>query len=409
MYNRFEGQRTDFLRFAYTTERGKPLPRRDPILSSLRFAIHVLKRKQPAAISLFSGAGGMDLGVTQAEFDIKACVEIDRHCCATLRENIRRSKQNTFVYEQDIRTLSPATLMMDTGLKAGSLDLLFGGSPCQSFSQIGKQLALGDDRGLLLFQIVEFAKALRPRAIMVEQVKGLLSAKDEHGNKGGVFSRFVDDLDALGYVPRWRLMMAADYGIPQLRQRVFIVATQKPDGFQFPEPTHAKPENCNNLFALIPYETVGPAIQGLPDPIVKTNTSEVPDNSHYDVTPKRDKERIHGVPEGQYLASQLQLPAEQRCRLGPKDTTKFLRLDRNKPANTLRGGEIFFHPTEDRYLTPREYMRIHGYPDSYVLRGPVRGRSGTVRDLDQHRQIGNSVPPPLAKAIADEIRKTLNG
>ncbi|MBQ2175220.1 MAG: DNA cytosine methyltransferase, partial [Alphaproteobacteria bacterium] len=70
--------------------------------------------------------------------------------------------------------------------------------------------------------------------------------------------------------------------------------------------------------------------------------------------------------------------------------------------------EIFYHPTEDRYLTPREYMRIHGFPDNYVLRGPIRRRSGSVKDLDQHRQIGNSVPPPLAKVVATKIKEVIS-
>lgn len=117
--------------------------------------------------------------------------------------------------------------------------------------------------------------------------------------------------------------------------------------------------------------------------------------------------RIHGVPEGAHLAAQHHLPAEQRCNLTKKDTTKFRRLSRNDLALTLRCGEIFFHPTEDRYLTPREYMRLHGYPDDYVLKGPIRGRSGRVRNLDQHRQIANSVPPPVAKTIGKEILRTI--
>ena len=158
-------------------------------------------------------------------------------------------------------------------------------------------------------------------------------------------------------------------------------------------------------FNLPPYVTVGEAINDLGEPVVKTDTSIIPDDSHYDVTPRRDRERIHGVPEGKNLSSHL--PKEQIGGLTKKDTTKFLRLDRNKPSNTLRGGEIFFHPTADRYLTPREYMRIHGYPDTYVLRGPIRGRTGTVKDLDQHRQVGNSVPPPLAKAIATKIKEII--
>lgn len=359
------------------------------------------------AISLFSGAGGMDVGVLQAGFDIKACVEIDKNCCATLRENIKRKKRNTLVYEGDIRELSPGTILEEIELQAGQVDLLFGGPPCQAFSQIGKQKSLEDERGLLLYQMIRYAEAIQPRAIMMEQVKGLLTAKDLSGKSGGVFESFVAQLEEMDYVPKWRVMLAAQYGVPQLRERVFIVATKKPNGFKFPEPTHDKLERCDSLFALLPYTTVGEAIKGIRNPVRKGETSEIPDDSHYDVTPARDRERIHGVPEGKNLSSQTQLPKEQICGLTKKDTTKFLRLDRNKPSNTLRGGEIFYHPTEDRYLTPREYMRIHGYPDDYVLRGPIRGRTGTVRDLDQHRQIGNSVPPPLARAIAEKVKEVL--
>ena len=359
------------------------------------------------AFSIFSGAGGMDIGVMQAGFEILACIELDHNCCDTLRENIKRENRETKVYEGDIRTFSPKSIMNDLSIKEGHVDLLFGGPPCQAFSQIGKQLSLQDDRGMLLYQVLRYVEALKPHAIMMEQVKGLLTAKDLNGNPGGVFNSFIEKLEALGYVPKWKVMLAAEYGVPQLRERVILVATRKPNGFVFPSPTHASPERCSGLFALLPYVTVGDVINDLEEPLQKTDTSTIPDNSHYDVTPKRDRERIHGVPEGKNLSSQLQLPIEQRGRLTKKDTTKFLRLNRSRPSNTLRGGEIFYHPIADRYLTPREYMRIHGFPDDYVLRGPIRGRTGTVKDLDQHRQVGNAVPPPLAKSVALQIKEIM--
>lgn len=364
-------------------------------------------KSELTAISLFSGAGGMDIGVQQAGFDILACVELDKNCCDTLRENIAREKRSTRVFEGDIKEFSPDSILNELDKKPGEIDLLFGGPPCQAFSQIGKQLSLYDDRGVLLFQIIRYAKVIRPRAIMVEQVKGLLSAKNLDGKKGGVFEDFINELENMGYVPKWRIMLAADYGVPQLRERVFIVATRKPNGFQFPYPSHSQPSDTMSLFSLPPYVTVGEVISDLSKPTRKDESSIIPDNSHYDVTPKRDRERIHGVAEGKNLSSQTHLPKEQIGGLTKKDTTKFLRLSRSKPSNTLRGGEIFYHPIEDRYLTPREYMRIHGYPDSYVLRGPIRGRTGTVKDLDQHRQIGNSVPPPLAHAIAEKVKEII--
>ncbi|MDD4622472.1 MAG: DNA cytosine methyltransferase, partial [Kiritimatiellae bacterium] len=111
--------------------------------------------------------------------------------------------------------------------------------------------------------------------------------------------------------------------------------------------------------------------------------------------------------EGCFLAGTADAPLTLKCNLTKKDTTKYRRLHRLEPSLTLRCGEIFFHPLEDRYLTPREYLRIHSYPDSHVLCGPIRGRTGTVKNLDQHRLVANSVPPPLARAIAEQIIKVV--
>ena len=290
------------------------------------------------------------------------------------------------------------------------MDLLFGGPPCQSFSLAGKQLGLCDERGPLLFEIIRFAEIIKPKVILLEQVKGLLSSKGEKNRRGEIFETFLTKLENIGYTPKWRVIMAADFGIPQLRERLFVVATRGRNGFQFPEKTHTPVEKCNDLFALKPYASAGKVINGLGNPSPKVRGQTIYDrkDSHVDVTPERDRERIAQVPEGSYLSAQVHLGEELRRGLSPKDTTKYLRLHRGRPSNTLRCGEIFFHPTENRYLTPREYMRIHGYPNSYCLKGPIRSRTGTVRNLDQHRQVANSVPPPLAKILGTQIARYLN-
>lgn len=365
-----------------------------------------MARRLMTAISLFSGAGGMDIGVGQAGFEVLACVEIDPHCCETLRSAATRERRKTRIIEDDIRSVKPHQLMGDLNLKPGELDLLCGGPPCQAFSQIGKRQCLDDERGMLLFEMTRFAEVLRPKAILIEQVKGLLNAPSPDGRMGGVFELLLDKLQALDYVPKWKVIVAADYGVPQMRQRVFIVSTLKPNGFEFPPSTHGSSKLAGSLFPLPRYTTVGEALKGLGKAHV-SNGHAPPEDSHLDVTPEGDRRRIHGVPEGSHLAKELHLPAEQRCNLTKKDTTKFRRLSRSEPSITLRCGEIFFHPTEDRYLTPREYMRLHGYPDDYYLKGPIRGRSGRVRYLDQHRQVANSVPPPVIRAIAESIRRTL--
>lgn len=359
------------------------------------------------AISLFSGAGGLDIGVKQAGFNILACVELDQNACDTLRAAVRRERKKTKVFEGDITAFSPEMILSSVKKNPGEVDLLFGGPPCQAFSLIGKQKALADERGMLLFQMIRYTKAIQPRVVMMEQVKGLLSAKDANGVRGGVFKMLLKDFSDLGYVVKFKVCLAADYGAAQLRERVILVATKDQNGFEFPLPLYQDPRSSDLFSNLPPWRTVGEALAGLgkPAPKVKgTTTYDASLRNHVDVTPERDRERIHYVPEGMYLASQADvLPKKIVGNLKPKDTTKYLRLHRGRPSNTLRCGEIFFHPTEDRYLTPREYMRIHGYPDDYLLMGPIRSRTGSVKNLDQHRQVANSVPPPLAYAVANQI------
>lgn len=354
-----------------------------------------------SALSLFSGAGGMDIGIRQAGFEVLACVEVDPHCCQTLQNAIKREGLKTILFEKDIRQIDPSQLKADLGFQAGELDLLSGGSPCQSFSQAGKHGSLDDERGMLLFEFVRFARALKPKVIVIEQVKGVLKALDQFGKVGGVFDSLISQIEELGYKVKVQIINSANYGVAQARERVFIVATESKTSFNFPLPTHGKSEIQFSLFPLRQCTTVGEALTGLDKP--SKDKDNQPEDSHIDITPAGDRRRIHGVPEGSFLARELHLPASQRCKLTKKDTTKFRRLSFSEPSLTLRCGEIFFHPIEDRYLTPREYMRIHGYLDDYFLKGPIRGRSGRVRHLDQHRQIANSVPPPVAYAIAKEV------
>lgn len=351
------------------------------------------------ALSIFSGCGGLDIGIEAAGFVNVASIEIDVHAATSLRNWYKKQGHKTEVIEKDIKEIDPNIFKKD------KIQLLHGGPPCQAFSLIGKRNSLEDPRGQLLFEIVRFAKVLLPQAILVEQVKGLLSAADETGQKGSVFKLFLRKLEELGYVPKWQVINAADFGIPQRRERLFVVATFGKNGFSFPNPTHSEEKRYLNLFPLKPYNTVGDAISDLPNPSRKGEGITFP--NHIDVTPDRDKERISYVPEGEHLASQKNAPSNIIMRLSKKDTTKFRRTSLNEPSLTLRGGEIFFHPTEDRYLTPREYLKIHTYPDDYELAGPVRCRSGSVKNLDQHRQVANSVPPKLAKLLALKIKEIL--
>jgi len=339
--------------------------------------------KQGLAISIFSGAGGLDVGVDQAGFRTICAIEKDPHCTDTLRANAKRGK---LIVELDVRAIDPAGLMGALGLSRGELSLLHAGPPCQPFSQAGKKKGIHDERGPLIFEVARFAEAALPEAILIEQVDGILKS-------GGVIEELLKRLKKLNYGVGLRVMNAADAGVPQIRRRLIITAMQ----------------NQNPALQMSiskPPPTVADAIRDLPKP-VSAEGEDASIENHIDKTPLRDRERISFVGEGSWLAKEKSAPPDIRRNLTRKDTTKFRRLAWNEPSLTLRCGEIFYHPRENRYLTPREYMRIQGFLDNYVLRGPIRGRTGQVTNLDQHRQVANSVPPPLAKRAAQAIKSQL--
>ncbi len=352
------------------------------------------------ALSIFSGCGGMDIGVESSGFQVVRAIEKDVFASDSLSSWYSKKGRKGIVLTDDIRNIDPEEYKDD------KIDLLFGGPPCQAFSLAGKRNALSDERGQLLFEVVRFAKAIKPKGLLIEQVKGLLSARDEEGNKGGVFQRFIKELSDLGYILKWQVLNAADYGIPQKRQRLFIVGTLGKNGFKFPNPTHTPESKRDLFFETKSYVGIASYLLDLPKPVPKGEKEEIP--NHVDVTPERDIERISYVPEGGHLAAQKGIaPDDVVMRLTKKDTTKYRRLKYTEPSLTLRGGEIFFHPIDDRYLTPREYLRIHTFPDDYELKGPIRSRSGSVKNLDQHRQVANSVPPQLAELVAKELIKAI--
>ncbi len=359
-----------------------------------------MERKR-TLISLFSGIAGFDSGLHKAGFEPVFCAEIDPNAQATLKLWLSQQRIKCPV-SGDVTQIDPLSLMKDLGLMSGDLDMLVGGPPCQSFSLIGKRDSLIDSRGLLLFEMVRYAAVFMPKVVLIEQVKGLKSASCLKNQKGGVLKNLIAGFQELGYTVSYSVLRAADFGVPQIRDRLFLIAS-KQRKFVFPQPTHFPTTSWstggtffNQL--LNPYRTVYDAISDLSPPVLKEQKENIP--NHVDVTPKRDRERINGVPEGECLARQFHLPSEQRQRLNPeKDTTKFRRASWHEPSLTLRGGEVFYHPSENRYLTPRECLRLHSFEDNHVLIGPIRGRCGTVKVLDQHRLVANSVPPMLAEVL----------
>ena len=209
------------------------------------------------AISLFSGAGGLDLGFARAGFDIRLAVEVDPAAVATLRRNWR----STTVITRPLEELSTGELLDRAGLSVGGVGVLFGGPPCQSFCIAGNGRGLGDPRGQLLLEFCRVVREAQPRVFVIENVPGLLrvsrivEAVHEAVNRSAESEYNVshDTLDA------------AEYGVPQHRKRVFFVGWKGPTDYYFPRPTH-QVEGGPQRGWLKPSFTVGQALGGLPEP-----------------------------------------------------------------------------------------------------------------------------------------------
>ena len=289
----------------------------------------------------------------------------------------------------DTRAIDPRGTALALGISRGKVALLHGGPPCQPFSQIGKQVGIADPRGQLVFEMVRFAKDLRPTAVLMEQVPKFLDSPA--ASDMNMIDVLRQEFSALGYDLHEAIMDAADYGVAQRRKRAIIVCVPQGQAFVFPGAVVRRPV------------TVGAAISDLPAAVRPDAIPIVP--NHVDVTPARDRYRISFVPEGQWLSKMQDAPPDVVQSLTAKDSTKFRRLHRDLPSLTLRCGEALYHPLENRYLTPRESARIQGFSDRHVFLGPIRRRTGSVRNLDPHRQVANAVPPPLARAVASGLRK----
>jgi DNA (cytosine-5)-methyltransferase 1 len=219
------------------------------------------------AVSLFTGAGGLDLGFARAGFDIRLCIERDPSAVATLRAN-----GITRIWQADIsdeRVVTPRRILGKAGLRAGELGLVIGGPPCQPFSQPGTRRGLRDARGQLVYHFARLVRGLRPRAFVFENVSGILSGQ----MKGAIelLTRIVGKTGAAGggYQVEIGVLNAADYGVPQLRNRTFVVGWRGRGCFYFPAPTHYRPDrqiDRENRPKLRRCPTVGDALRGLPAP-----------------------------------------------------------------------------------------------------------------------------------------------
>jgi len=302
----------------------------------------------PYSVEICAGAGGQALGLESAGFDHAALVEIEPPACATLRLN--RPEWN--VIEGDLRSFD--------GRPFKGIDLLAGGVPCPPFSKAGKQLGAEDERNLFP-EAIRLVDECRPKAVMLENVRGLLDAVfNDYRNK------VEKQLKKLGYVPRWRLLNASDYGVSQLRPRVVFVGIRKElsENFVWPEPLHTESPTVGELlYDLMKEKGWRGAVRWREQAssIAPTIVGGSKKHGGPDLGPTRAKRAWASLGvDGMGLWDEAP----------PRD---FLGMPR---------------------LTPRMTARIQGFPDDWQFYG---------RKTAAYRQIGNAFPPPVAMAVARQI------
>lgn len=354
------------------------------------------------AISLFSGAMGLDIGIEKAGIDIRLCVELNKQAASTIRQNT-----NIPVINRDITTIPTSEMLEVSGLKTGEVDLVVGGPPCQAFSTAGARRGLNDFRGNVIIQYLRVVSEIQPRYFILENVRGILSAKlnavpDSYGEyesikdeKGSVIKFLANEFKKLGYTISFALFNAANYGVPQIRERVIIFGAKGSKRIPLPQPTHSE----LGLHGTKKWITLGDVIKDLPNP----------DASEYIPLSKRMLQYMPLVKEGENWTSLDPTIAKEAMGkaydLGGGKTGFLRRLSNSKPSPTLVTSPIMpatliCHPTELRPLSVKEYARIQQFPDEWQF-------SGKLSDI--YKQIGNAVPVGLGYMAGSQIIRFDNG
>jgi len=346
-----------------------------------------------AAISLFSGAGGLDLGVERAGYRVLAALEYDPDSAATLRANFPATQ----VLERDIRTVETGELLEAAGLQAGEPDLLVGGPPCTPFSKSGNWLEYkrtGKDANAdLLDHYLRVLKEARPRSFLLENVFGLAYRNHNAFWLRRLLSTFAD----LGYRVDHRVLLAADYGVPQRRQRLFILGSRGAVPV-FPEPTHSGPHETRRWDESLPrHVSTGEAIGDLADRDDLAEPEEIVAGTFGHLLPE--------VPPGEnylFFTEKRGHPAplfEWRSRYW----NFLLKLDPEQPSPTIQsqpGPWVGPFHWQNRRLRLAEIKRLQTFPDDYEIIGTRR--SAQI-------QIGNAVPPLLAERLVSALAATMRG
>lgn len=342
-------------------------------MNSYLAALNTLKLPQKKSqkligVSLFSGGGGLDLGLSLAGFDFKYSNDEVQFYCDTIAYNFPDCVTET----KDIRELKGESIKELIG--AETIALIAGGPPCQAFSLLGKRGSFSDQRGQLVFEYIRLINELQPEAFVFENVPGLLTL-----NQGKDWEKLYNCFQhETGYSLYTDILNAADYGVPQIRKRVFIVGFRQSVEFTFPRPQYRDPSKANlfnqHLPAWLPAKLALEGVDGLWNHEIRIHGDRV--RSRYEQIPPGGRDKV-----------------DRTDRIHPEKPSGTVLV-----GSTSGGGRPHIHPYLPRHITVREAARLQSFPDWYRLLGTSTA---------QYRQIGNAVPPLLAFAVGESIRETL--
>lgn len=348
--------------------------------------------RKPIVASFFSGCGGLDLGFHNSHYDIAIASDFWEQAMITYNHNF----DDTITTSEDINNIDEEKikeLLSETEYTIKDIDVVIGGPPCQGFSRLNNRNIHvdeieKDDRNTLFEEFLRVSSIIDPDIILMENVEDLITRKTSEGDF--VKDNIVEAFNHYGYNCEYQVLNAVDYGVPQKRKRIFFIGSKNTRVY-FPDEQQKK----------IP---ASEALKGI--------TDSLPNMNHRNSSEKVI-EKIKHVPPGGYYKH---LPEKYKvkeykcdcnnkneCEHEPQVSRRFgnylRKVNPEEPALTVSANE-FLHPTENRYMTPREMARLQTFPDWFEFKG-TKG--------DVMKQIGNAVPPKLAKELADEILGFFNG
>ena len=337
-------------------------------------------------LDLFCGCGGLSLGFEMAGFDVVLAIDNWEDALVTYRQNHHHSK----ALNGDLLTLDPRDVEKEYGLHG--ISVIIGGPPCQGFSVAGKRI-IDDDRNKLYKSFVRFVEHFKPKAFVMENVPNILSI-----GSGAIKDAIVKDFSELGYKVVYRVLTASDYGVPQNRRRAIFVGLRDKT-FDYSIPNVIEKVTTKEALSDLPENSVtdGEAypIPALSDyqKMMRMHTDKLYNHQITIHTPETQR-IIAMVPDG---GNYKNLPEELWSLR--KVHIAWTRMDSKKPCFTIATGHFHhFHYKFNRVPTVRESARIQSFPDSFIFIG---GKGS------QLRQVGNAVPPLMAKAIAEQLKKQL--